>query len=258
LGSGLTSFFGEEMQISIKEGETRNYLEYPSQFELVIIDPSDSSTDTIFSYTFDELNSGIDFNGAVITAITHAPNAIINQRGIENLKYNQLGRLFKLISMPKTYKMTERNIPGVTLSINYNGQSDYFLLWGGSAIYQNFKLNGQSYLIKLRPKRRYLDFSIKLHDFIRETYQSTETARRFISDVSLLTNDGTVPFKIQMNEPLRYSGYTFFQSSFTDDEQTSVFQVVKNPSWFFPYISSLIIVIGLFVQMIFSMGRYQQ
>ena len=58
-----------------------------------------------------------------------------------------------------------------------------------------------------------------------------------------------------MNEPLRYAGYTFFQSSFTDDEKTSVFQVVKNPSWLIPYISSAIIVVGLFVQMIFSMKR---
>ena len=66
-----------------------------------------------------------------------------------------------------------------------------------------------------------------------------------------MTNDGSVPFKIEMNEPLRYSGYTFFQSSFTDDEMTSVFQVVKNPSWLMPYLSSFIIVLGLFVQMIF-------
>ena len=228
IGSGLTSFFGEEMQISIQEGEEKNYVEYPSQFEFVIIDPSHRDFDHIFTYDFSDLDEGFLFNGFLFKSNSFAPNSIINQRGIENLKYNQLGKSFKLISMPKTFKMTERNIPGVTIEVSNNERQDFYLLWGGSAIYQDILLNGTSYLIKVRPKRRYLDFSIKLHDFTRIAYQKTETAKRFISDVSLITKTGQVPFKIQMNETFDMLG-TLFQSSFTDDEKTSVFQVVKNP-----------------------------
>ncbi|MEC8677500.1 MAG: ResB protein required for cytochrome C biosynthesis, partial [Candidatus Margulisiibacteriota bacterium] len=78
---------------------------------------------------------------------------------------------------------------------------------------------------------------------------------QFISNVFLKTKDGDIPFTIEMNQPLRYSGYTFFQSSYTEDKETSVFQVVKNPSWQVPYISSLLIVIGLLIQMTGSMRR---
>ena len=255
IGSGITSFFGEEMQLSIQEGETKNFLVYPSEFELVIIDPSHPKKDRLFPISLKELQTGVHFDGAHIQAITFYENAIINQRGIENLKYNQLGQAFKLISMPKTYKMTERNIPGMNLMIKHSGGTDYYMVWGGSAIYQEISLSGHTYLIKLRPKRRYLDFSIQLMDFTRETYAKTETAKRFVSNIELVTNNGRFPFDIQMNEPLRYSGYTFFQSSFTEDEQTSVFQVVKNPSWTIPYLSSFIIVLGLFLQMILSMRR---
>lgn len=255
IGSGLTSFFAEEMQISILEGETKNYVEYPSEFEMVIIDQSQPDTDTVYPILLSDLKKGITFKSSSIKMLSFAPNSIINQRGIENPKFNQLGQSFKLISMPKTYKMDERNIPGMTLAVTEENKTDFYLLWGGSAIYQSIYIGEKSYLIKLRPKRKYLDFTIFLSDFSRDTYSQSETARSFLSKVKVLTSSGEVPFDIKMNEPLRYAGYTFFQSSFTDDEKTSVFQVVKNPSWLIPYISSLVIIIGLFVQMILSMKR---
>ena len=50
-----------------------------------------------------------------------------------------------------------------------------------------------------------------------------------------------------MNEPLRYKGYTFFQSSFIEgpEGETTVLAVVKNYGRLFPYISSIIMCIGL-------------
>ncbi len=255
IGSGLTSFFGSEMQLSIMEGQTKNFVEYPSDFEFVLIDASSDSHDTIYPIDIDELKNGVQFFDSTLTLISYAPNAIINQRGIQNPKYSQLGELFKLISLPKTYKMSERNVPGMTISIKNDSNENFYLLWGGSSIYQDVLIGNTSYFIKLRPKRNYLDFSISLSDFTRKTYAKSETPETFLSKVQLNTGDGSVPFDIQMNSPLRYSGYTFFQSSFTEDEKTSVFQVVKNPSWLIPYISSTIIMLGLFIQMIVSMKR---
>ena len=50
-----------------------------------------------------------------------------------------------------------------------------------------------------------------------------------------------------MNEPLRYKGYTFFQSSYIEkpEGETSVFAVVKNYGRLFPYISSIVMCFGL-------------
>jgi hypothetical protein len=255
IGAGLTSFFGQEMQIAIKEGESKNYLDFPSQFNVVIIDASESSHDMLYEYEIDDLKQGINFKGSKIKLMHLSPNAIINQRGIDNLSYNQLGQTYKLISMPKTYKMTERNVPGIKLSISNEKGSNLYMLWGGSSIYQSAEISNKSYLIKLRPKREYLDFSLNLLDFQRHTYQQSNTVERFKSMIEVVTNEGRIPFTIQMNDPLRYSGYTFFQSSFTEDETTSVFQVVKNPSWIMPYLSSVIIISGLFIQMLGSMRK---
>lgn len=51
-----------------------------------------------------------------------------------------------------------------------------------------------------------------------------------------------------MNNPLRYSGLTFYQAGFDNNDRTSVLQVVKNPSWLIPYISCLLMTLGLIWQ----------
>ena len=127
IGSGVTSFLGEEMQISIQEGETKHYLEYPSQFELVLVDVSNPDKDILHIMPLSDLKRGFDFFGATFELLTFSPNSIINQRGIENLKYEQLGRSFKLISMPKTYKMSERNIPGMNLMVTQQNDTNFYL-----------------------------------------------------------------------------------------------------------------------------------
>jgi hypothetical protein len=61
---------------------------------------------------------------------------------------------------------------------------------------------------------------------------------------------------IYMNNPLRYSGLTFFQYQMAAGETaekagvapSSTFQVVRNPSWLTPYISCVMISLGLLVQ----------
>ena len=51
-----------------------------------------------------------------------------------------------------------------------------------------------------------------------------------------------------MNNPLRYGGFTFYQSGFDRDNQGTILQVVRNPSWITPYIACLIVGAGLTIQ----------
>jgi hypothetical protein len=51
-----------------------------------------------------------------------------------------------------------------------------------------------------------------------------------------------------MNNPLRYDGATFYQASFDTDNLGSVLQVVRNPSWLTPYLSCVLVSVGLIVQ----------
>ncbi|HYG36412.1 MAG TPA: ResB protein required for cytochrome C biosynthesis, partial [Clostridia bacterium] len=52
---------------------------------------------------------------------------------------------------------------------------------------------------------------------------------------------------IYMNNPLRYAGQTYYQASFDVDNQGTVLQVVRNPSWLTPYFSCVLVGLGLVV-----------
>jgi hypothetical protein len=54
-----------------------------------------------------------------------------------------------------------------------------------------------------------------------------------------------------MNAPLRYEGETFYQADVnrtnSGKEIGTVLQVVRNPGWTLPYISCLVVSLGLFI-----------
>ena len=82
-------------------------------------------------------------------------------------------------------------------------------------------------------------------------HPGTNIAKSYSSDIYLKENDISRKVLIQMNEPLRHRGYTFYQASFVEEglKQTSVLATVKNHGRLFPYISTIIMCIGLLFHM---------
>ena len=52
---------------------------------------------------------------------------------------------------------------------------------------------------------------------------------------------------IYMNQPLRYDGKAFYQASFGKGDTLSILQVVENPGWLLPYISCVLVALGLLI-----------
>src|SRR5258708_30789192 len=65
---------------------------------------------------------------------------------------------------------------------------------------------------------------------------------------------------IWMNNPLRFAGETFYQSSFYKDKETGVettgLQVVSNTGWMIPYVSCMIVGVGLLFQFSVTLLRF--
>ena len=135
---------------------------------------------------------------------------------------------------------------------NVNGIYSIFL---GQSILQTLNFENQDYTILLRRERRYLPFSIQLEDFKQVLHPGTDIPKSFSSDVYLIEIDISRRILIQMNEPLRHNGYTFFQASFSQSSEgeTSILAVVKNYGRLFPYISSIIMSIGLLIHLLLKL-----
>ena len=115
---------------------------------------------------------------------------------------------------------------------------------------QSITVDNHEYYLLIRPRRFYFPFMMTLNDFNHDKYPGSDVPKNFSSDVTLMDyqTGKTHDHRIYMNHPLRYKGFTFYQASFGENDTLSILQVVQNPSWLIPYISCLIISLGLLLQ----------
>jgi hypothetical protein len=113
-----------------------------------------------------------------------------------------------------------------------------------------FTHNGRRYEMELRLMRFYKPYSLHLVEFRHDKYPGTDIPKNFSSRVRLTRPDRgeSREVLIFMNNPLRYAGETYYQASFDTDNQGTVLQVVRNPSWLTPYFACVLVGIGLLVQ----------
>lgn len=150
-------------------------------------------------------------------------------------------------------KLNEENLAGLTIEVTGSDTQDgVYVLLEDVPQYPHIKKGGKSYRLKLRRKQRTLPFSLELIDFKRDTHPGTTMAKSYESRVRIHDKGAMWEAVIKMNEPLRYRGYTFFQSSFieTPDGDISVLAVVWNAGRIFPYISSLAMCLGMIIHLI--------
>lgn len=111
--------------------------------------------------------------------------------------------------------------------------------------------------IKLTRAQTSLPFSIALQDFRKIDYPGTVKAREFESDLIIQDGVSEWPATISMNKPLRYKGYTFYQSSFDQSAtgEVTVLSVVQNTGRIFPYLSTFIVLVGLLLHCIIRIRK---
>lgn len=99
-----------------------------------------------------------------------------------------------------------------------------------------------------------IGFDMEVVDFKVGKYQGTQRAMTYESKVQV--EGEKEPIVISMNEPMKKSGLTFYQSSFQEDDlgnpTHSIFSVNKDPGRFLKYFGSLLIFLGIFMLFYFK------
>ncbi|MFP4314461.1 MAG: cytochrome c biogenesis protein ResB [Alphaproteobacteria bacterium] len=151
-------------------------------------------------------------------------------------------------------KEAEANISGFSFSIeNLDDDLDgIYIVFEGMPRPIEFTYQGDNYKIIYGKQQRRLPFEIALEDFDKDTYPGMPMARGYSSEVIVLDEGVRWNARIEMNAPLRYKGYTFYQSSFddSDDTQITVLSVVENKGRIFPYLGTFILALGLLVHLL--------
>ena len=153
--------------------------------------------------------------------------------------------------LPRVTEMDRRDIPSAIVEIQTpEGSLGTWLVSEYIEQPQQFTYKNRTYKLQMRPRRYYSPFSIRLLEFRHDVYPGTDIPKNFSSRVQLQRADTgeNREVLVYMNSPLRYSGETYYQASFDVDNHGTILQVVHNPSWLTPYLSCILVGVGLVVQ----------
>jgi hypothetical protein len=267
VGQFLTDVLSRESILHLRHGETRNYSEAHQAFELAIVDTTDSNADKVVAIPGPVLNQGTDVRRAelpfVVRPRTYYPNSHLVETptngyvpvtGTTGIGANAFWR-----QLPHETAMNRRDMPsGIIELITPDGSAGAFLVSAFMQRPQHVTVNGRHYELSLRPHRFYKPYSIQLLEFRFDRYPGTQTPKNFSSRVRV-RHPGTGEDRevlIKMNTPLRYKGETYYQSSYDEDEQGTVLQVVRNPGWLTPYVSCVLVSAGLVIQFLSHLFGY--
>ncbi|ATB69186.1 nitrite reductase cytochrome c biogenesis protein NrfI [Sulfurospirillum diekertiae] len=100
-----------------------------------------------------------------------------------------------------------------------------------------------------------LPFALKLVDFQLERYAGSMSPSSYASEIEVMddSSKSVQPYRIFMNHPLTYKGYTFFQSSYDTDEKGTILEVNKDPGKWPTYFGYFLLCVG-FVGNFFTKG----
>ena len=260
----LTDVLSEESQMPVDEGGRSNYSQEYRDNEIVLIDRTDADFDTVHSIPVLLLKPGktvtVPDSPLSIRTVNYYPNAQIGRAtdGAPVESPATMGAAVKMgiVVTPAAVTYAENQINTATAYIEVLGPEGSLGTWLVSNVIddrfppQMVELGEQSWELVLRLKRHYYPFEIELVDFSHDKYPGTQIPFNFSSEVMVHNEDATKNQKAlnYMNHPLRYEGLTFYQASFANDDRTSIFQVVRNPGWILPYISVLLMGVGMLVQ----------
>jgi len=262
VGGLLTALLAREYYMVIPEGQTSPFLYDYHARELMIFEDDRM----VGAIPFEQLQIGdvpLD-KSFELSVMQRCTNCLIERRedSAQDFGDAPLHSMAAFMALDSTapVREAEANISGVTLQISGSDTDGIYLAFEAMPKPVEFQAGGQAYKILLGKRQTRLPFAIELVDFKKESYPGEVMARAYSADV--IVHDGGLnwPAHIAMNKPLRYQGYTFYQSAFERNEQgeITILAVVENKGRLFPYIGTIVITIGLLLHLILVLRRKEQ
>ncbi|MDO9152684.1 MAG: cytochrome c biogenesis protein CcsA [Paludibacter sp.] len=130
----------------------------------------------------------------------------------------------------------------------------------GTSMQASCKINDVKISINYGMLTQKLPFSITLHDFVLERYPGSHSPSSYSSEITVVDpeNKTELPYRIYMNNILKYRGYRFFQSSYDADEQGTILSV-SNDYWgtLITYIGYFLLMFGMILTLFNKNSRFR-
>ena len=276
-----------EQRMSLVEGESTNALVNMDRLEMTIISRSEEKDDVI-AIPGSRLANAAEFKTKIsdeklpvdIKVVKFFPNSKLEETkaGGSNPATTGIGTEYRAIqSRPHGGTDSSINVASayVELIDKSSGESigthlvsqlisDRQLLFPGEATedqYDDFSVADTEYKLGLKFHREVKPYWVQLEDVRRMNYIGTETPRDYSSFIRIVDPETGEDRRerIWMNNPLRYRGETFFQSSYAPlpgGKELTGLQVVRNSGWLIPYVACSITALGMLVHFLGTLRRF--
>jgi hypothetical protein len=288
IGESFTAFYAQEASLVLEEGETTDFVDHTGEVELAFREVSDPEWDWETTIPESRLEAGEEISAKALPFRVKVNGFMKNTsqpRILSTLPQQvtqgypayrgQAARWYVVEQSPHVGAGGQIDAPAVDVElVGEDGQSlgrYLFTLW----FYPNYNrrqldlperigVGNRLFEGYLRQKREYLvseqgnPYTIRLIDFRHERYEGTQKPKDFSSHIELINEREGVEreLRIWMNNPLRYAKRTFYQSAFLPEDRGTVLQVVRNDSWMIPYLSCMIVFVGMAGQFVQSLRRF--
>lgn len=258
VGGFITAYQSVEGYIMIPEGEQRGYFEDHYDKELAVTRTSGTGVADVTAFAGNLVKAGktlpLEMGGLQLTIEELHENCKVVQRSGEGpADARGMAVSSELQILPVSSE--DNNRAGAVLRLSGAGEGVdgfYLALERFTPTTMRGAAGEDLFLVELRPRRYRLPFEILLEDFEMTKHPGTEMARDYRSHVKILRGASSQKADIWMNHPLRDGGYTVYQQAYINGrQQATVLSVVRNAGRLFPYISSIIICIGMLIHLAF-------
>ncbi len=273
IGAGVAQHFSERGNMAVGEGEAsdtaEDYFEYVVEISEIhdgksglitvirgkdVDDLSDGKT-RIFrlpKYPFDLEIGGYQNNAQPVGITERAPD-----------KGQQIADGYYLTDKPSETS-AEANTAGCYARVLSRDQKkgNPFILAGASFHPFSLRVDDRIFTVDMRKRLWPMPFTVNLDKFTAAFHPGTMKPSKFVSEITRIEKGSEAKVTIQMNEPMRYEGLTFFQASYGPPgaapgaKMYSVFEVVKNPADKWPEYSLYIVAFGMAVTFLTKLGSF--
>ncbi|MCE1203353.1 MAG: cytochrome c biogenesis protein ResB [Holophagaceae bacterium] len=264
-GEFIAGMMQVDTNLTIEVGQTVNFVQSYKQMELAVIDVTDPTWDEVYSVPDTLLAKGgaVAIPGTPITLnvkkfYPNAELANLAPGAPPSLANAGVGAGVSIVEKPVVSADNEMNQTSAFVEPVAGGRSyGTWLVSVALGAPQSFTHEGRTYTLAMRLRRQYLPYAFTLKQFRHDVYPGTDIPKNFSSLVQVVnpSRNESREVLIYMNQPLRYEGKTFYQASFGKNDTLSVLSVVENPGWLLPYVSCVLVSIGLLVHFAIVLRR---
>jgi hypothetical protein len=269
VGQLTTDMFSVESSMHIREGESKNYSEMDGYCEMAVVDASNADKDRVTAIPRDILINEREIKDASLPFSIRV-NKFYKNSVVENRKPGStlqppatqgFGPQISVRELPHETALSRRDMSSAVVELvpdDGNGSLGTWFVSMWIQEGQHVHFGGRDYHISLRPQRLYKPYSLRLLEFTHKKYPGSDIPKDFASQVKLrnVETGEEREVRIYMNNPLRYGGETYYQSSYDQDNRGTILQVVRNPGWITPYLACVIVSLGLLMQFGFHLVNF--